>query len=60
MDADNKLNKFNSPNENMSKIITYDKNFKLENDNEDQESGGYIGCIFDSVNNDEFVIISKN
>jgi hypothetical protein len=56
MDADNKL--INST-ENNCKIITCDKNFKLDNDNGNDEVGGFIESIYDSVNNDDFVILSK-
>ena len=51
MEASEKLNKHNKNN----KIRIFDKNLKMD----DNEEGAFIESIYDSVNNDEFVIISK-
>ena len=51
MEASDKLNKLIKNN----KIRIFDKNVKMD----DNEEGAFIESIYDSVNNDEFVIISK-
>jgi hypothetical protein len=51
MEASDRLNMLIKNN----KIRTFDKNVKME----ENEEGAFIESIYDSVNNDEFVIISK-
>jgi len=51
MEASDKLIKLIKNN----KIRIFDKNVKMD----DNEEGAFIESIYDSVNNDEFVIISK-
>jgi hypothetical protein len=52
MEAGDKLNNLMNNNQ----IIIFDKNLKVE-DNE--EGGAFIESVYDSVINEEFVIISK-
>ena len=42
-----------------NKILTFDKNIKIEESFGNDESETIMESVYDSVNNDEFVIISK-
>jgi len=41
------------------KILSFDKNIKVDESQVNDESETLIESVYDSVNNDEFVIISK-